>query len=330
LVFCFPLGLVGLWLRRGTSNAAKVIVTIVTVAFVIIVLVTSPPDEGTRTTPSTPVKSPPSSSSSASQTAAVATVPALEGISMSQARHKLRAAGLVVGRITREPSRARPGTVLTQTLKNGAKVNPGTKVPVTVAAPLPRIPAVKGLTMMQARHELRAAGLVVGRITREPSRARPGTVLAQSLTNGAKVTPGTKVPITIAVPLPRIPAVVGQTATSAATELRRAGYAVKRTYRTQTSGRAGVVLSQSPSSGVPSKKGTSVVVFVRKVVSPPPPKPQRRSCTPGYSPCLPPAYDYDCAGGSGDGPKYATGPVRVTGRDPYDLERDGDGVACED
>jgi hypothetical protein len=39
---------------------------------------------------------------------------------------------------------------------------------------------------------------------------------------------------------------------------------------------------------------------------------------------LAPASDYDCAGGSGNGPKY-TGPVRVTGSDPYDLDRDGDG-----
>lgn len=53
------------------------------------------------------------------------------------------------------------------------------------------------------------------------------------------------------------------------------------------------------------------------------------SCTPGYSPCLPPMSDYDCAGGSGNGPGYANGPIYVTGSDPYDLDRDGDGVACE-
>jgi hypothetical protein len=57
--------------------------------------------------------------------------------------------------------------------------------------------------------------------------------------------------------------------------------------------------------------------------------PPPRNCTPGYSPCLPPASDYDCAGGSGNGPRYAHGPIRVTGDDPYDLDRDGDGVACE-
>ena len=52
------------------------------------------------------------------------------------------------------------------------------------------------------------------------------------------------------------------------------------------------------------------------------------NCTPGYSPCLPPASDYDCSGGGGDGPKY-TGRVQVTGSDPYGLDSDGDGVGCE-
>ena len=45
--------------------------------------------------------------------------------------------------------------------------------------------------------------------------------------------------------------------------------------------------------------------------------------------CLDPnSYDYDCEGGSGDGPDY-TGRVEVVGDDPFDLDRDGDGVACE-
>lgn len=53
------------------------------------------------------------------------------------------------------------------------------------------------------------------------------------------------------------------------------------------------------------------------------------SCTPGYSPCIPPGSDVDCAGGSGNGPRYVAGPVRVTGSDPYDLDADHDGFGCE-
>ncbi len=45
--------------------------------------------------------------------------------------------------------------------------------------------------------------------------------------------------------------------------------------------------------------------------------------------CVPVASDVDCAGGSGNGPAYVRGPVRVVGPDVYDLDRDGDGVACE-
>jgi hypothetical protein len=54
-------------------------------------------------------------------------------------------------------------------------------------------------------------------------------------------------------------------------------------------------------------------------------------CDPNYKgACLDPnASDYDCAGGSGDGPKYVQGPVTVVGDDHYGLDRDGDGVACE-
>jgi hypothetical protein len=49
----------------------------------------------------------------------------------------------------------------------------------------------------------------------------------------------------------------------------------------------------------------------------------------GYDPCLPPGGDVDCAGGTGDGPRYVEGPVYVAGFDPYDLDRDQDGTGCD-
>ena len=67
-------------------------------------------------------------------------------------------------------------------------------------------------------------------------------------------------------------------------------------------------------------------------VPPPPPKPQPKPggrCDPNYSGCVPIASDVDCAGGSGDGPVYVRGPVRVTGSDIYDLDADGDGWGCD-
>lgn len=52
-------------------------------------------------------------------------------------------------------------------------------------------------------------------------------------------------------------------------------------------------------------------------------------CDPNYDPCVPVERDVDCAGGGGNGPSYVRGPVRVIGRDVYGLDRNDDGIACE-
>jgi hypothetical protein len=106
-----------------------------------------------------------------------------------------------------------------------------------------------------------------------------------------------------------------------------AGFKVNKTTQTRTTGQDGVVLSQSPSGGSRAKP-ESVVRIVISNVQRRPSSDGTSNCTLGYSPRLPAASDYDCRCGSGDGPKY-TGPVRVTGSDPYDLDRDGYGKACE-
>jgi hypothetical protein len=56
-----------------------------------------------------------------------------------------------------------------------------------------------------------------------------------------------------------------------------------------------------------------------------------RNCDPAYpDACLHDGIgDYDCAGGSGNGPNYVEGPIRVRAPDPFGLDRDGDGVGCE-
>jgi hypothetical protein len=47
-------------------------------------------------------------------------------------------------------------------------------------------------------------------------------------------------------------------------------------------------------------------------------------CQRGYSPCLPRVADLNCA----DIPDSKK-PIHVTGSDPYHLDADGDGLACE-
>lgn len=57
---------------------------------------------------------------------------------------------------------------------------------------------------------------------------------------------------------------------------------------------------------------------------------QAQQCHASYSgACVPIASDVDCLGGSGNGPAYVQGPVKVIGPDVYGLDNDGDGVGCE-
>jgi hypothetical protein len=67
-----------------------------------------------------------------------------------------------------------------------------------------------------------------------------------------------------------------------------------------------------------------------QVVAPPPAPEPAGDCDSNYADaCVPIASDVDCAGGSGNGPAYVDGPVRIVGSDVYDLDNDGDGIACD-
>ncbi len=192
------------------------------------------------------------------------------------------------------------------------------------------VPHVVGDDLEKAKRELSAAHLAVGEIRRQPSSRKEGTVLKQRVRAGSDVDLGSRVSLLIASPLPEVPSVTFSAKASAIRILRQAGFKVKWEVQTRSSGSDNVVLSQVPSEGARARPGSVVRLVVSKVMAPKPKQPPARNCTPGYSPCLPPASDYDCAGGSGNGPQYAYGPVEVSGSDPYDLDRDGDGTGCED
>jgi hypothetical protein len=62
-----------------------------------------------------------------------------------------------------------------------------------------------------------------------------------------------------------------------------------------------------------------------------PPAQQNSGCDPSYPDnCLPSnGGDWDCEGGSGNGPHYIRGPIRVLQPDPFRLNADKDGEGCE-
>jgi hypothetical protein len=105
------------------------------------------------------------------------------------------------------------------------------------------------------------------------------------------------------------------------------------TYRVTT--RAGAEVAREVVSQIvtvqPVTQVTSVGTRQPAPVAPAPvADPVGGGCDPNYEgQCVPIASDVDCAGGSGNGPAYTPGPVYVVGTDVYDLDRDGDGIACD-
>jgi beta-lactam-binding protein with PASTA domain len=274
LLLCAPLGLIGLWRRRGVAMGLRVGLTVAVALLYTVVYVTGDgdaPAEADRSEGPTPTALQPTASTST----------ATEEVEPEP-----------------EPSRA-------------------------------KVPALVGLTRKQAERQMAAAGLAVGKVVEIPSEQVPGTVLRQGKKAGAPLLLGSAVTIMVAVPYPLIPGVVGSVEAKAIDLLEHAGFKVKVSTETRTSGADGVVLTQSPRGSERAKPGSTVAIVVSNLVRPVVEQPPEQNCTPGYRPCLTPASDYDCAGGSGDGPNYAYGPIYITGSDPYDLDRDGDGVACE-
>jgi PASTA domain len=136
-----------------------------------------------------------------------------------------------------------------------------------------------------------------------------------------------------------VPRLVGLRLARAKGSLAERGLTAKVTYKSTADYAAGTVISQSRKAGADVLPETTVSLVVAK--SPPPPP---STAPPAPPPTAPPpnchsSYqgeclkvgvgDYDCAGGSGNGPNYVQGTVRVVGPDEFDLDRDGDGWGCE-
>lgn len=179
------------------------------------------------------------------------------------------------------------------------------------------VPDVIGLKLPAARRVLTRAGFRVFH-TLEFSREPPGTVLFQDLQPGERAPRGTSIQVFVAEPPPTVPSLVGLGKEQATRRIEEAGLQIK-VLREPSTSPVGTVIRQSPPSGTEVRLGRTVTIVLAK-----------RSCHPSYRwRCLdPPAIDYDCVGGPGDGPMY-TDTVQVVGPDVYGLDGDGDGTGCE-
>jgi hypothetical protein len=170
------------------------------------------------------------------------------------------------------------------------------------------------------------------RSTAAPTSHPPLTTVGMTLPTTATSPPTTIAKVTV-------PKLVGMKLANAKDTLAERELKATVTYKATARYRAGTVISQSRQAGASVLPDSRIPLVVAKAPPPPPstapPPPTTtpsRNCDPSYpDACLDPdAVDYDCAGGSGDGPKYVEGPIRVLPPDPFDLDRDGDGWGCED
>lgn len=115
-----------------------------------------------------------------------------------------------------------------------------------------------------------------------------------------------------------------------ATAVATAGANGEKVTRIRVTSEDGREISRVVIDEVVSVQPVNEIVAVGSRQPPPPPPPANNDCDSNYDgACVPISSDVDCAGGSGNGPAYVEGPVRIIGSDVYDLDRDGDGVACD-
>ena len=129
-------------------------------------------------------------------------VPDVTGKTEAAARSALQAAGLKVGKVTKQSSETvRSGLVISQT-PNGGSLQRGQSVDLVVSSgkPLVTVPSVTGLSQQDAEDALHRANLNPQVINEDVSTCHevPGNVCRQDPTAGQQVTEGSTVTIFVA------------------------------------------------------------------------------------------------------------------------------------
>jgi eukaryotic-like serine/threonine-protein kinase len=201
-----------------------------------------------------------------------ATVPTVDGLTQSQARKKLEAAGFKVT-VGREASDSVPSGQVTRTAPPaGTQIDKGSTVTLFVSSGPQKatVPSVVGQSQDSASAELANVGLKVS-IVPQDSTETPGTVLSQDPAAGTHAARGSTVTITVARQAQQVtvPNTVGQNQSSALSALADAGLTpiVGGTQPVTNQSDDGKVVAQDPSGGK-VKRGTKVTITVGQFEAP--------------------------------------------------------------
>jgi serine/threonine-protein kinase len=121
-----------------------------------------------------------------------------------------------------------------------------------------------GLSLIDARSALAAAGLVIAQTEAAPSDQPQGTVLEVTPEAVSKITAGSGVILTIASGEVEVPNLIGIEAIQAKTILIQAGFLVKEFFDYDAAQPNGVVIRQAPEAGTTQTIGKSVTITINK------------------------------------------------------------------
>jgi serine/threonine-protein kinase len=121
-----------------------------------------------------------------------------------------------------------------------------------------------GMSLIDARALLAAAGLVIAKTDAAPSDELQGTVLSVTPEPGSKITAGSGVVLTIASGEVEVPNLIGVEAIQAKTLLIQAGFLVREFNDYDSAQSAGVVIRQAPDAGTTQTIGKPVTITINK------------------------------------------------------------------
>ena len=121
-----------------------------------------------------------------------------------------------------------------------------------------------GMSLIDARASLAAAGLVIAKTEAAPSDELLGTVLSVTPEPGSKITAGSGVVLTIASGEVEVPNLIGVEAIQAKTLLIQAGFLVREFNDYDATQGVGVVIRQAPDAGTTQTIGKPVTITINK------------------------------------------------------------------
>jgi beta-lactam-binding protein with PASTA domain/predicted Ser/Thr protein kinase len=218
-------------------------------------------------------------------TGAPVRVPDVRGRQIEVAEAMLREDGLEVGEVTRVFSDRPVDEVLDQDPLPQFSIASGGEVNLTVSKGIERVqvPDVTGQQIEDAKRELEARGLKVGKVTEKEQVGPPGRVLEVSPRPGATVNKGSSVALTVISGQITVPDLFGKTFEQARAELEALGFSniQRQDVASENPDEAGTVVGQDPARG--TKAARDAVVTLR-IAQPPPTTPPPTTAPPTTGP----------------------------------------------